>query len=86
MLNYSVALQETHKKDAEKKKKAEKALEDCDKLPWYESVPNTLFGWTGWNPFDCKAVKKAAKDKKSKTSDKASAAKNKKSNKGTHSS
>ena len=80
MLDYSVELQETHKKEADARKKAHEALEDCDKLPSYESVLNTLFGWTGWSPFDCKADKKEETNKNSKSGNKASVAKKNKNN------
>merc|ERR1712226_857191 len=45
----------------DKKEAVKKALKDCNKLPWYESFINTIIDWTGWTPFACKKVAKAAK-------------------------
>merc|ERR1712226_968282 len=50
----------------DKKEAVKKALKDCNKLPWYESFINTIIDWTGWTPFACKKVAKAAKKDASK--------------------
>ena len=70
--NLDIMLQATTNKPAaekssKKKEAAKEVLENCDKLPWYETGPNFLFGWTGWKPFDCKDVAKKAEDAKAKS-------------------